>query len=322
MSQSHFSNFIGYLHHHPALEGLERPHVFVGFTKDYAALANGIVGAGSSEPGRTRFTSCALDQESTERAAEGIRACDLFLLLYDSSTLPAPSPRGPDFIVALKAIITEHWKKSVVFKDYGRHFEDAFRIAPERIRTLNRRLIDIAKRSSRLEFTDAYGSRLTAELLGAEQKWTDVNGYGSPDLTPGEIATHTDRINGRVFFTGTFLSTIPFAIKYGIVEEPVELVISNGAIESIATDNASLKRDLEQYIAMNESNRRVEELGIGTNEGVTKLYARNAGFEERHCGLHLGLGGSKRGSHHLDLIFATGALAFDGQKIFDGHYTL
>ncbi len=107
-------------------------------------------------------------------------------------------------------------------------------------------------------------------------------------------------------FVGTFLSTIPFARKYGVLQSPLELWIEDSTIQKIATDVPGLEHDFNKYLDANPSNRRIEELGIGTNEGVKSLYARNAGFEERHCGLHLGLGGGAKGSHHLDLIFEKG----------------
>ena len=37
-------------------------------------------------------------------------------------------------------------------------------------------------------------------------------------------------------------------------------------------------------------------------------------------GLHLGLGGGQKGSHHLDLIFASGVLALDDKPVFDGTF--
>jgi hypothetical protein len=71
-----------------------------------------------------------------------------------------------------------------------------------------------------------------------------------------------------------------------VLESPLELWIENSTISRIATDVPGLEHDFNKYLDANPSNRRIEELGIGTNEGVKDLYARNAGFEERHCGLH------------------------------------
>jgi len=215
--------------------------------------------------------------------------------------------------------MAEHWKKSLLFKDYGDYFYDTFSVEPQRIADLNATLIRRMGQATVLSFTDKHGSRLEAPLSSIK-KWTNINGVGNHDLAPGEIATHSEAINGQVRFVGTFLSTIPFARKYGVLQSPLELWIENSTVCSVASDVPGLVDDFNKYLNANPSNRRVEELGIGTNEGVKDLYARNAGFEERHCGLHLGLGGGQKGSHHLDLIFASGVLALDDKPVFDGTF--
>ena len=77
---------------------------------------------------------------------------------------------------------------------------------------------------------------------------------------------------------------------------------------------------LISIIENNDGNTIIEEYGIGTNVGIKKLYGRNTGFEERHPGLHLGLGGGRKGSNHLDMIFSTGKIFADSTLIFDNCY--
>ena len=187
------------------------------------------------------------------------------------------------------------------------------------IHELNATLILRMSQASSLTFKDAFQLDLYLSL-DSVKKWTNINCVDNFYLAPGEIATHSERINGPVNFVGTFLSTIPFARKYGVFQTPLELWINNSSITRIATLVPGLESDFTNYLNANPSNRRIEELGIGTNEGIKALYGRNAGFEERHCGLHLGLGGGAKGSHHLDLIFSSGVLALDGKTIFDGHF--
>jgi aminopeptidase len=250
---------------------------------------------------------------------QAIADCDLYIFFYDSSTLPNPRPDGPDFVRALQSVMADNWKKSLLFKDYGDYFYDTFSVAPQRIAGLNSHLIQRMSQATTLSFSDRHGSYFETPLSSIK-KWTNINGIGNFDLAPGEIATHSEAINGQVKFVGTFLGTIPFARKYGVLESPLELWIENSTIRRIATDVPGLEHDFNKYLDANPSNRRIEELGIGTNEGVKDLYARNAGFEERHCGLHLGLGGGAKGSHHLDLIFASGVLALDDKPVFDGRF--
>lgn len=317
---SAIEHFLYYLQHHPAIDGMASPKVLLAHTEDYTAIVGNIVESSTARDA-FRFSTMALDTSPIEELAQAITQADLYVLFYDASTLPNPSAEGPAFIRSLQTVMSDQWKKSLLFKDYGRYFYDTFSVKPERIAHLNAALIDHMNQGETLSFSDERGSYFEAPLRELK-KWTNINGVGNYDLAPGEIATHSDSINGHVKFVGTFLSTIPFARKYGVIESPLELWIENSTITRVATDVPGLENDFNKYLNANPSNRRVEELGIGTNEGVTRLYARNAGFEERHCGLHLGLGGGAKGSHHLDLIFNSGRLAVDKRVVFDGAFHL
>ncbi|WP_263140703.1 leucyl aminopeptidase [Pseudomonas sp. RIT-PI-AD] len=307
-------HFLHYLPHHPAIGGRSPASILIGHTQAYANLVGHLIESSASSAGLV-FQAMDLDDTPTERLAAAIVEADLYIFFYDASTLPNPRAEGPSFIRALQPVISEHWKKSLLFKDYGDFFYDTFSVAPARIADLNAALIDRMSQGEVLSFTDPHGSHFEASLRDMK-KWTNINGVGNYDLAPGEIATHSETINGHVRFVGTFLGTIPFARKYGVLETPLEMWIENSTISRIATEVPGLEQDFNKYLDANPSNRRIEELGIGTNEGVKHLYARNAGFEERHCGLHLGLGGGAKGSHHLDLIFDSGTLAVDDQVVF------
>ena len=174
-----------------------------------------------------------LDLEPSELLAQAIADSDLYIFFYDSSTLPNPRPDGPEFVRALQAVMAENWKKSLLFKDYGDYFYDTFSVEPQRIADLNATLIRRLSHASTLSFSDPQGSYFEAPL-DSVKKWTDINGVGNFDLAPGEIATHSEAINGHVKFKGTFLSTIPFARKYGVLESPLELWIENSTISRIA----------------------------------------------------------------------------------------
>ncbi|AMB85348.1 leucyl aminopeptidase [Pseudomonas agarici] len=319
MDKTHaLEHFLYYLGHHPALEGVAHPKVLVGHTLDYTDICAAIIehAAGTRH---FSFDAMRLDLQPSPILQEAITDSDLYIFFYDSSTLSPPRPEGPEFMRALHGVMAEHWRKSLLFKDYGDYFYDTFSVSPQRIADLNETLIRRISQASILSFKDRHGSYLEAPLHNIH-KWTNINGVGNYDLAPGEIATHSDTINGHVQFIGTFLGTIPFARKYGVLESPLELWIDNSIISRVSSQVPGLEADFNKYLSANPSNRRVEELGIGTNEGITELYARNSGFEERHCGLHLGLGGGAKGSHHLDLIFASGELALDGKPVFDGQF--
>ncbi|CAB3763124.1 leucyl aminopeptidase [Paraburkholderia humisilvae] len=314
------AHFAYYLSHHPAVLGKANCTVMLGYTSGYEDIATEIEDGTRSLPGY-QLRRFELDHAPQEVLSNAIREADVFVFFYDSSTLPRPQPGGPGFVRQLQSTMTEHWRKSILFKDYGPYFREAFSVEPERIDALNSQLIGIAAGATHLAFSNGKGSWLNAPLHSAK-KWTSINGKGNFDLVPGEIATHCDDINACLQFTGTFLSTIPFAVKYGVISSPVTIVVEKSRIVRVACESEGLRRDLEAYLSAHPSNSTIEELGIGTNEGVRSLYGRNAGFEERHCGLHLGLGGGAVGSHHLDLIFSSGTLQFDERIVFDGQYRL
>jgi hypothetical protein len=317
---SAIEHFLYYLKHHPAVGGTLSPKVLLAHTGEYSTIVGNIVESPTAHD-TFQFSTMALDASPIDELSQAITQSDLYVLFYDASTLPNPRAEGPTFIRQLQGVMSEQWKKSLLFKDYGHYFYDTFSVKPERIAQLNASLIDRMSQGQTLSFSDERGSYFDASLRDLK-KWTNINGVGNYDLAPGEIATHSESINGHVRFVGTFLSTIPFARKYGVIESPLELWIEDSTITRVATEVPGLANDFSKYLDANPSNRRIEELGIGTNEGVTQLYARNAGFEERHCGLHLGLGGGAKGSHHLDLIFNSGTLAVDKRVVFDGVFDL
>lgn len=275
----------------------------------------------SALPASLDATTLSLENTAPDDIAAALTQADLFVLLYDSSCLPTPSPSGPPFLAAIRPAIVEHWNKSVLFKDYGPHLDEAFAESLDDIAARNARLIEAAAHASQIHFIDEAGNRLSGSLAAA-QKWTSVDGMGNLDVVPGEIATHVTDLNGSIVFSGTFLGTVPFAIKYRVAERLATLHVRDSLIDGFDSDDAGFRRDFAAYLERHDNHRRIEEFGIGTNLGIRALYGRNAGFEERHPGLHLGLGGGANGSHHLDLIFARGTLAFDERIVFDGAFAV
>ncbi|CAI8695796.1 leucyl aminopeptidase [Burkholderia pyrrocinia] len=274
----------------------------------------------SALPDSLDATTLCLETTPPVDITAALDRIDLFVLLYDSSCLPTPSPNGPPFLAAIRPAIVAHWNKSVLFKDYGPHLDEAFAEPLDDIATRNGRLIGAAACASRIRFIDEAGNALSGSLK-PDQKWTSVDGMGNLDVVPGEIATHVTDLHGSIVFSGTFLGTVPFAIKYKVAERLATLRVENSTIVDFDSDDVGFRRDFATYLDRHANHRRIEEFGIGTNLGIRGLYGRNAGFEERHPGLHLGLGGGEHGSHHLDLIFSTGSIMLDDSVAFaDGRF--
>ncbi|ETS30511.1 leucyl aminopeptidase [Photorhabdus temperata] len=316
-----FENMYRCVSYHPAiLDKVKKGEcikILIGSDTEHSDIAQKMHGYEKNFNVKSDFAS--LEETSVDNIKQKISDCDLFIFLYASSTLKNVSPQGPEYLIKIRKFITESWKKSVLFKDYGPHFIEAFSEPQTSITERNQKLIELSSQSQKIQYTDNQGNSIIG-YLEKDHKWTSIDGNGNLDVIPGEIASHIKSLNGSVSFSGTFLSTAPFAIKYGVVNDMMTINIKEGEIIGFDCDNAEFNRDFNLYLNHNHGNRIVEEFGIGTNTGVKALYGRNAGFEERHPGLHLGLGGGVKGSHHLDLIFSGGKIAFDQTTFFDNGY--
>ena len=83
-----------------------------------------------------------------------------------------------------------------------------------------------------------------------------------------------------------------------------------------------LENDFNKYLDANPSNRRVEELGIGTNEGVKDCMHAMPGSKSAIAACIWAWAAAQKGSHHLDLIFNSGTLAVDKSAVFEGRFVL
>ncbi|CAM3896404.1 leucyl aminopeptidase [Vibrio aquimaris] len=287
--------------------------ILIGSDIEHQYIARGLLNAKLKN---TTIKYIALDREEPKLILGLIEECDIFIFLYASSTLESPSPQGPRFLRPLKQHMTLHWKKSVLFKDYGKYFFEAFSEKREYIKKRNNKLISQLSSCSSIRFEDGYGGQLLGSL-SKDHKWTSIDGHGNTDIIPGEIATHILDLNGSITFSGTFLSTIPFAIRFGVSNKLCRITVENSKIVDCESDNEHFKLQFNQYLLHHKNHNIIEEFGIGTNMGIKQLYGRNAGFEERHPGLHLGLGGGQQGSHHMDLIFSNGKLFMEDSLFFN-----
>ncbi|MCC8368323.1 leucyl aminopeptidase [Xenorhabdus sp. PB61.4] len=319
--RKNIKNMLTCLLHHPAIK--EKKHkenkinILVGWDKEHKNIAEDVIIVSSEFP-TLNISSLSLELTSSDTLVKEIECCDLYVFFYLSSTLKPFKSLGPDFLSAIRKVMRENWRKSVLFKDYGEHFYEAFSEELNLIKDRNNFLISLANSSKKVIYQQDDEHMLTA-TFSENQSWTSIDGIGNYDLTPGEIATKLHNLEGSISFSGAFLSTIPFAIKYGVVSNFFNLTIKNSKIIDFTCQFAEFSKDFDKYLSTNSSNSTIEEFGIGTNCGVEKLYGLNAGFEERHPGLHLGLGGGEVGSHHLDLIFQGGKLFFGNTIVLDNN---
>ncbi|PHM39737.1 hypothetical protein Xmau_02335 [Xenorhabdus mauleonii] len=306
-------NMLSCLFNHPAVkekaDNAEIIHLLIGWDVNHKNIVKNIIKVSDTLP-LLDICSVSLNETPSGILTEQIEKCDVFIFFYLSSTLKPFSSAGPEFLPPIKKIMQKYWNKSILFKDYSNHFYDSFSEDISAIKNRNKLLIANAVISKQVIFKQKNDYSLVA-TMSENQSWTSIDGTGNYDLTPGEIATKFHNLEGDIIFSGTFLSTVPFAIKYGVVKDFFKMTVKNSKIIDFECHDHNFSQDFDKYLSANPSNSVIEEFGIGTNCGVKRLYGLNAGFEERHPGLHLGLGGGAIGSHHLDLIVQGGTLSFD-----------
>jgi leucyl aminopeptidase (aminopeptidase T) len=224
-------------------------------------------------------------------------------------------------LVEKKEFFTKNWKRTFKISGMQNHFSEIYKYSPQELSRFTHRIADIFNQSQRAVYETEHGTYIKFDISQSED-FTVVDGIKGYDSVPGEIATYPQNAEGHVVFEGTFLSLIPFAIKYGIVKKgDLEFDIQNQTIVNVTGNNQELINDLKNHFAHHSDNAHIDEFGIGTNLGITQVYGLNSVFEERHIGLHLGLGGRERGSIHLDLLFSGGNLSCDGRMIYqNGQY--
>jgi len=142
---------------------------------------------------------------------------------------------------------------------------------------------------------------------------------GEHNMPGGEIFTAPvdDTANGEIYFD------LP-AIRYGKEIRDVWLKLESGVI---ADYSASKNEDfLKTMINTDAGSKKLGELGIGTNRGITK-FTRNILFDEKIAGtIHIAIGmaykeclGKNESAIHLDLIktIKPGKVIMDGKVVLE-----
>lgn len=243
----------------------------------------------------------------------------LYVFIYDVFIRPQLSVKLPGYIEGLGQLMKAVGSRGLYrLFDVGDQFNEIFAIPPERIDELNQKIIECGKGCKTLQVTSTYGTTLSIDLATASH-WTSYNGKAM-GFPPGEVAFYPRDIKGEIHFTGALFSGMPIGLKHGLIRDPVILTIQEAKLQSFVCENELLEKDLKLFFGLNEGNKQIIEVGLGTNEGISTLYGRSAPFEERFCGLHLGFGGEAPGSLHCDFIFDQCSIYFDNQLIFDRGY--
>lgn len=119
-----------------------------------------------------------------------------------------------------------------------------------------------------------------------------------------------------------------FSSKYGVLENPVSIVISDSRITDVICENEALQEELDSYLHSSENSDRVGEFAIGANLWVRSLTG-NLLQDEKIPGVHVAFGNPYPedtgaqwdASTHVDVIPIDCTIWVDGELLMrDGHF--
>jgi leucyl aminopeptidase (aminopeptidase T) len=185
-------------------------------------------------------------------------------------------------------------------------------------------MYEAVRGASRIEVTTGLGTHLVA-TFDPLRKWIPSDGrYLQPgqwgNLPEGETFTAPANLEGVLF--GEAMGDY-FAPRYGLFARPVRLRIENGRLVDIeAPGSPELQADIEGYVTQHPNSRRVGELGIGTNVGLTKILG-NILQDEKFPGVHVAFGdpfAHRTGADwecptHVDVLASKADVFADGHQV-------
>lgn len=199
-------------------------------------------------------------------------------------------------------------------------FETAGQAAPDMLSNRNATLLRRLLPLSRIAVTTGGGSDLQIGLNSDSRRWISNRGVATSGrgiiLPAGEVATCPATIEGRFVADFAYNMNCHTNVDARLDRHPVTIEISEGRVIDFNCSNPNVAHLVEQTLSTQHGDR-IGELGFGTNPRVVEPIARNSHINERHCGIHLGLGQHNQDEAavdyycpiHLDLI-ATGGRVF------------
>ncbi len=196
-------------------------------------------------------------------------------------------------------------------------FELALQVGPDELAGCNAALLEFFQLSDtfRIDHPDN-DTDLAVTFDHDKFDWGSSLGSAVPGQIPvvpaGEVNTYTDSISGVVVVDGALHTNFAVDFDVRMVDRPLTVVIEHGVIMSVSCPDRALEQFINTILA--EPNmRRIGEVGFGTNGGIDRFVASDSHINERHRGLHLGLGEHNQPGRlnywapfHVDLITSGG----------------
>ncbi len=192
------------------------------------------------------------------------------------------------------------------------------------IDALSQRLIDRARRASRIKCRTAHGTDFEGEF-SPKLKWLKTSGIISPakwgNLPGGEIFTAPANTNGTFVIDGVVGDYL--CSKYGDLKgTPLTVQVRDNRIVDLRCDDKKLLEEFRAYTSTDENSNRVGEFAIGTNTACTHVIG-NILQDEKIPGIHIAFGhpysahtgADWKSETHIDCVGREFDIWFDGEQV-------
>ena len=209
-------------------------------------------------------------------------------------------------------------------------FKYALNVTPRTLSGLNGALLTRMMPARCVHVSSSSGTSLDIELDSKRYRWLSNRGVWREGaflvLPPGEVSTFPANINGVFVADGAFNLSGFTATDARLANHPVTIEIKDGRAASYSCESSSVRRLLRRFFEGTHADR-VGELGFGTNIGIQRFIPLNSHINERHPGVHIGLGahGQKidaveyQCDMHLDLITSDATIVIDDEEVIQSN---
>jgi leucyl aminopeptidase (aminopeptidase T) len=191
-------------------------------------------------------------------------------------------------------------------------------------------MLNLLMPATTIRVTSSSGTDLEISLDSGVYRWISNRGMqraGSFVILPsGEVSTFPANINGVLVADGAFNVSSLTQLDARLADHPVRIEISEGHMVDYSCEHPLVMKLIRRCLDY-ENFRRVGELGFGTNVGIEQFVSLNSHINERHPGVHVGLGGHGQlldvvpylCDLHFDLIASDARIAIAGGNTIESY---
>ncbi|WP_378792258.1 hypothetical protein [Microbacterium laevaniformans] len=226
-----------------------------------------------------------------------------------TQALPKPSAfEGNLVVITLERDTMSHFDQfAPLFRVYGagrtkviriisasdEFFRQGLLLTPQELEDLNATVLDFLAEETNIVVTSPSGTYLEIELDQRRFQWISNRGKLRPGaftiLPAGEIATHPERVDGKLVADGAINCNVISRLDMRLREAPLVVDVSDSYVTNFQCANPELFELVSTGFGMTNA-RRVGELGFGTNRALGDFLSHNSHLNERHPGVHIGFG--------------------------------